>query len=77
MKSGWRGIYSLHTKTNRYTQFTKLGQIDSVHNVTVRLFGGTDMSTRWDRIVKLGRTDLANNVTVRIFGGTDMVRVRE
>ena len=26
-----------------------LDQTDSVQNVNVRLFGGTDMSTRWDR----------------------------
>ena len=40
---GWRGIYSLHTKSNRYTQFTKLVQTDSFHIVIVRHFGGTDM----------------------------------
>ena len=49
MKSGWRGIYSLHAKSNRYTQITKLGQTDLVQNVNVRIFGGTDMSTWWDR----------------------------
>ena len=43
MKRRWRGIYSLHTKSNRYTQFTKLGKTDLVQNVNVRLFGGTDM----------------------------------
>ena len=61
MEEGWRGIYSLHTKSNRYTQFTKLGdrfnrlgQTDLINLVTVRIFGGTDM--------QLGRTDM---VTVR------------
>ena len=29
MKSGWRGIYSLHKKSNRYTQFHKLGGTES------------------------------------------------
>ena len=33
MKNGWRGIYSLHTKSNRYTQFTKLGGTDSTDSV--------------------------------------------
>ena len=42
MEDVWRVIYSLHTKSNHYTQFTKLGQTDSVQNVNVRLFGGTD-----------------------------------
>ena len=57
MKSGWRGIYSLHTKPNNYTQLTnlggtelKLGQTDSVNLVTVRIFDGTD--------IQLGRTDM-------------------
>ena len=50
MKSGWRGIYSLHTKSNRYTQFTKLGRTELVNLVTVSDFGGTDM--------QLGRTDM-------------------
>ena len=61
MKSGWRGIYSLHTKSNRYTQITNLGGIESLigrtdlaNNVTVRIFSGTDMQ----------------------LGGTDVVRVR-
>ena len=50
MKRRWRGIYSLHTKSNRYTQFTKLGRTDLVNLVTIRIFGGTDM--------QLGRTDM-------------------
>ena len=54
MKRRWRGIYSLHTKSNRYTQFTNLGGTESTNsvksNVTVRVFGGTDM--------QLGRTDM-------------------
>ena len=58
MKSGWRGIYSLHTKSNCYTQFTNLGETESTNSVrlilvnlvTVRVFGGTDMH--------LGRTDM-------------------
>ena len=36
-------IYSLHTKSNRYTQITKLGGTDLVQNVTVRNFDGTDI----------------------------------
>ena len=50
MKSGWRGIYSIHTKSNHYTQFAKLGRTDSANLVTVRIFGGTEM--------QLGRTDM-------------------
>ena len=58
MKRWWRGIYSLHTKSNDYTQSTKLGGTESLNsvrpilanNVTVRVFGGTDM--------QLGRTDM-------------------
>ena len=58
MKSGWRGIYNLHIKSNHYTQFTKLGGTESRNSVgpilanlvTVRIFGGTDM--------QLGRTDM-------------------
>ena len=49
-------IYSLHTKSNRYTVFQswwdriiKLGLTEIVNLVTVRNFGGTDM--------QLGRTD--------------------
>ena len=33
MKEGWRGIYSLHTKSNRYTQFTKVGGTESENSV--------------------------------------------
>ena len=46
----------------------KLGRTDLVHNVTVRVFGGTDMSTRWDRCARvrvkpqLGLTDYTNLV---------------
>ena len=29
----WRGIYSLHTKSNRYTQFTNLGGTESTNSV--------------------------------------------
>ena len=42
MEKGWRGIYSLHTKSNYYTLFTKLGGTDLVQNVNIRVFGGTD-----------------------------------
>ena len=58
MKRRWRGIYSLHTKSNHYTQFINLGGTESTNSVrpilvnlvTVRVFGGTDM--------QLGRTDM-------------------
>ena len=46
----------------------KLGQTDLVQNVNVRLFLGTDMSTRWDRCARvrvkpqLGLTDYTNSV---------------
>ena len=33
MKRRWRGIYSLHTKSNRYTQSTKLGGTESLNSV--------------------------------------------
>ena len=71
MRKRWRGIYSLHTKSNRYTVFQsrwdriiKLGLIEIVNLVTVRNFGGTHM--------QLGGTDSVQNVNVRLFGGTDM-----
>ena len=48
MKRWWRGIYSLHTKSN--CRIVKLGRTDSAKLVTVRVFGGTDM--------QLGRTDM-------------------
>ena len=63
MKRRWRGIYSLHTKSNRYTQFTKLGRTDLVNLVTVRIFGGTDM--------QLGRTDMLRVRASRNLGETD------
>ena len=59
MKRRWRGIYSLHTKSNCYTQSAKLGGTESLNSirpiqqiiyVTVRVFGGTK--------VQLGETDL-------------------
>ena len=57
MRKRWRGIYSLHTKSNHYTVFqsrwdriNKLGLSEIVNLVTVRNFGGTDM--------QLGRTDM-------------------
>ena len=57
MRRRWRGIYSLHTKSNRYTVFqsqwdriNKLGRTENVNLVTVSDFGGTDM--------QLGRTDM-------------------
>ena len=49
MEMEWRGIYSLHTKSKRYTHFTQLGQTksknsetDLVQNVNVRNLDGTD-----------------------------------
>ena len=76
MKSGWRGIYSLHTKSNRYTQITKLGGTDSTNSVKPIWFimwplgisVGPTGSTRWDRCArvrvnpKLGWTDYSNSV---------------
>ena len=50
MKRRWRGIYSLHTKSNRYRELAKLGRTDLANLVTVRIFDGTDM--------QLGRTDM-------------------
>ena len=50
MEMGWRGIYSLHTKSNRYTfdptrsdRIEELHETDLVQNVNVRNLGGTDM----------------------------------
>ena len=50
MKRGWRGIYSLDTKSNRYTHNWaisvrpkwKLGQTESSNIVNVGVFGGTE-----------------------------------
>ena len=58
MDRRWRGIYSLHTKSNRYTQLAKLGGTELINSV-----GPND---------KLDRTDQAKLVTVRVFSGTDM-----
>ena len=76
MKSGWRGIYSLHTKSNHYTQFTKLGETEytnSVRPIQFKMwtFGfsmGPIWSTQWDRCARvrvkpqLGLTDYTNSV---------------
>ena len=76
MKSGWRGIYSLHTKSNRYTQLTKLGGTESRNSVWPIWFKmwmlgfsvGPTWSTRWDRCARvrvkryLGWTDYTNSV---------------
>ena len=75
-EEGWRGIYSLHTKSNRYTQITKLGGTESENSVRsiqfiMWLLGisvGPIWSTRWDRCArvrvnpKLGLTDYTNLV---------------
>ena len=70
MRRRWRGIYSLHTKSNRYTVFqsrwdriNKLGLTEVVNLVTVRSFGGTDM--------QLGRTDMVRVRAQRNLGETD------
>ena len=44
----WKGTREFALQT-RWDRIVKLGQIDLVQNVNVRIFGGTDMSTRWDR----------------------------
>ena len=60
MKEGWRGIYRLHTKSNRYTQFA----IQSHLGETEIPIGETDLlgfvavaktsETRWRRIDRIG-----------------------
>ena len=42
MNGGW--VYKTW-----WDRILKLDQTDLVQNVNVRIFGGTDMSTRWDR----------------------------
>ena len=88
MKSGWRGIYSLHTESNRYTQFAKLGgtkwklgRTDSANLVTVRIFGGTEMQLNRADLVRvmayhnLGVTDYTNSVRpIHSFGETKKLR---
>ena len=32
-EEGWRGIYSLHTKSNRYTQLANLGGTELINSV--------------------------------------------
>src|SRR3989337_1347953 len=47
----WRGIYSLHTKSNRYTLLTQLGSTETdisvapncVKDMNIRNLGGTDI----------------------------------
>ena len=56
-RGGWRGIYSLHTKSNRYTQKSQLGQTECINSVRLIQFKmwtlgfsmGPKWSTRWDR----------------------------
>ena len=76
MRRGWRGIYSLHTKSSCYTQFTKLGGTKSRNSVrpiwfkmwTLEFSVGPIWSTRWDRCARvrvkpqLGLTDYTNSV---------------
>ena len=76
MKSGWRGLYILHTKSNRYTQISKLGGTDPENSARpiwfiMWLLGisvGPTWSTRWDRCarvrvnLKLGLTDYSNSM---------------
>ena len=52
MKGRWRGIYSLHTKSNRYTQFTNLGGTELRNSV------GPITQTRWDRFALFGETEM-------------------
>ena len=61
MKSGWRGIYSLHTKSNHYTQIPKLGETEwwnSVRPIQVKIWTlgfsvGPTQSSRWDRYARV------------------------
>jgi hypothetical protein len=73
MKRGWRGINSLHTKSNRYTHLTKIGhtKVDNsdrpiCSNIwTLGISVGPKEAFRFDRSVQwLGFTS---------FGGTDFV----
>ena len=41
-KKGWRGIYSLHTKSNHYILLTHLSGTNLYKNMNVRNLGGTD-----------------------------------
>ena len=40
-----------HNLPNSVGPIQRTPQTDLVHNVTVRHFGGTDMSTRWDQFL--------------------------
>ena len=76
MKSGWRGIYSLHTKSSHYTQITRLGGTELRNSVrpiwfkmwTLGFSVGPTGSTRWNRCArvrvkpKLGLTDYSTSV---------------
>ena len=76
MKEGWRGIYSLHTKSNCYTHFTKLDGTESENSIRPIQFKmwkvgfsvGPIWSSRWDRCARvrvkphLSLTDYANSV---------------
>ena len=75
-RRGWRGIYSLHTKSNRYTQIPKLGGTEWLNSVrptwfemwTLGISVGSTTSTRWDQCARvrekphLGETDHMNSV---------------
>ena len=51
MKSGWRGIYSLHTKSNRYTLITKLDETDFGNENTKSWLGKLDGT---DSLISVG-----------------------
>src|SRR3990170_4101316 len=91
MKRGWRGINSLHTKSNRYTHLSNLGLTDMFKYVNVRNIGGTENSIsvcpihamtrayqfRSDRLHHLGDTDLMTEGNRRLATHSRCDRVSE
>jgi len=60
LRWGWRGIYSLHTKSNHYTHMSQLGQTDYMNSVRPKQFKmwtlgisvGPTETTRCDRCAR-------------------------
>ena len=62
MKRGWRGIYSLHTKYNRYTHNWAISVRPKLTTRSDRKFKYSERwGFRWDRKYHLGYSDLMTN----------------
>ena len=70
----WRvggGVYSLHTKSNRYTQLTKLGGTESENSVIPIQFNMWTLGFSVGPTCQLGGTDSIRVKAQRNLGETD------